>query len=336
MNKLILLSEIRKGKIKNKLLGFNKAKRESKDSNETYVIFKEKFEYFQNKENSIDIDLKKINTTKDEKKLNEIIKRILLLDNNIPLIEFINFIYDDDLSINTRIEYIEDKDIINDNNFTSIKNSKSNIIILVEDEYRKFGCQIQIETRDDQNIAIIINKINLINNCDNILSFSKKKKEYERDDMDKDSREIYTKCLIMLNCNIEIPDVYEFEYDIDGKNIEYKMNIIKSWKYDFKQLYENKIYLLIPIKVLDLEKRLLSIGQEITSRNLIRYEIHRFFKDMNMYLKKIKDDKLITDEDINELNLIAIDLLNHFIKEKNNILVDIRKDIEATLRNIVV
>ena len=57
---------------------------------------------------------------------------------------------------------------------------------------------------------------------------------------------------------------------------------------------------------------------------------------MNRYLSKIKDKNLITDKDINELNLIAIDLLNYFIKEKNNIFVDIKRDIEATLKYIVV
>ena len=84
------------------------------------------------------------------------------------------------------------------------------------------------------------------------------------------------------------------------------------------------MYLLFPMKVLDLRKRLLSISQEIVSKDLIKDEIVRFFKDMNRYLKKIKDKNLITDKDINELNLIAIDLLNHFIKEKNNIFVDIK------------
>jgi hypothetical protein len=36
------------------------------------------------------------------------------------------------------------------------------------------------------------------------------------------------------------------------------------------------------------------------------------------------------------MNLIAIDLLNHFIREKNNVFLDIKTDIEATLKGIVV
>ena len=166
-----------------------------------------------------------------------------------------------------------------------------------------------------------------------------KKKEYEDNNtinVEKDSKYNYNKCLIMLNSNIEVPNVYEFKSNFEGENIDYKINVMKSWKYDFKQLFEKNMYLLFPMKVLDLRKRLLSISQDVLSKDLIKDEIIRFFKDMNRYLMKVKDKNLISDKDINELNLIAIDLLNHFIKEKNNIFVDIKIDIEATLKYIVV
>ena len=140
----------------------------------------------------------------------------------------------------------------------------------------------------------------------------------------------------MFNANIAVPDVYEYKSNFEDQNIDYKINIMKSWKYDFKQLFEKNMYLLFPMKVLDLRKRLLSISTEMNSRDLIKDYIVKFFKDMNKYLNKIKDKNLITDKDINEMNLIAVDLLNHFIREKNNVFVDIKRDIEATLKSIVV
>ena len=140
----------------------------------------------------------------------------------------------------------------------------------------------------------------------------------------------------MFNSNIQVPDVYEFKSSFKGENIDCKINVIKSWKYDFRHLFEKNMYLLFPMKVLDLKKRLLSISTEMNSRDLIKDYIVKFFKDMNKYLNKIKDKNLITDKDINEMNLIAVDLLNHFIREKNNVFVDIKRDIEATLKSIVV
>lgn len=341
MNKLVLLSEARKGKTnnKNRLLEFNKVKDVQEDSAKSYVNFKAKFDSFQNKECCSDINCKRISQTKYQKRLNKIMERIFSFNNKVTLIEFINSIYNDELSINTRIEYIKSKDINKNNESINLKNSNYNIRILAEDDYRKFEYQIQFETMDDENIAIIIKKIDFIKGCSNIISLNKKKRKYENDNSinsEKGLKYNYNRCLIMLNSNIEVPDVYEFKSDFEGQNIDYKINVMKSWKYDFKQLFEKNMYLLFPVKVLDLRKRLLSIYQDVVSKDLIKDEIIRFFRDMNRYLIKIKEKNLISDKDINELNLIAIDLLNHFIKEKNNILVDIKTDLEATLKCIVV
>lgn len=323
MNTLVLLSEVRKGKNKGKLLKFNKDKIILEDSNSLYVTFKEKFHFVQNEEGFIDLNCEESNYTKYEKRLNKILKRIFSLDNNSLLIEFFNSLYDDDLSANTKIQRIKNKNVINNVGAMNLRSSNYNIKILAEDEYKKFKYQIQFQTKDDENIAITISKIDLTNNCDNIVSLKKKRREYEKDDGNKTIKENYTRFLIMLNSNIQVPNIYEFKSEVDGQNIECKINVIKSWKYDFKQLFEENIYLLFPLKVLDLKKRLLSISQEIESKDLIKDYIVEFFKDMNKYLKKIKDKNLITDKDINEINLIAIDLLNHFIREKNNAFVDI-------------
>ena len=336
MNKLVLLSEVRKGKNKDKLLEFNKDKSVQGDSNNSYVTFKEKFDFFQNEESFMDSNCGKSNYTKYQKRLNEILKRIFSLDNKILLIEFFNSIYNDDLSANTRIEYIKNKDIINSDEVVSLRSSSYNVRILAEDEYKKFEYKIQFQTKDNENIAITISKMDLTNNCDNIVSLKKKRIEYQKDNVNKIIKENYTRCLIILNSNIQIPDLYKVKSNYEGQNMDFKVNVIKSWKYDFKQLFEKNMYLLFPIKVLDLKKRLLSISQEIESKDLIKDYIVNFFKDMNKYLKEIKDKGLITDKDINEINLIAIDLLNHFIKEKNNVFIDIKRDIEATLKSIVV
>jgi hypothetical protein len=51
---------------------------------------------------------------------------------------------------------------------------------------------------------------------------------------------------------------------------------------------------------------------------------------------KIKNKNLISEDDITEFNLIAIELLTYFIREKANSFVDIKTDIEATLKDLVV
>lgn len=338
MNKLVLLSTVRKEKTnnKNRLLDFNKVKSEEEESTKSYDTFKDKFNFLQNQDNILDLN---DNYTKYEKRLKGIMKRIFLLDNKSLLIEFLNSIYNDELSINTKIEYMKNKDIINNDEVIILKSSNCDIRILAEDDYRKFEYEIQFEIKDDQNTAIIITKIDFTNDFSNIISINKKKREYENNNalnLEKNLKDNLSKCLIMLNSNIQVPDVYEFKSDIQGQNIDNKINIMKSWKYDFKQLVEKDMYILFPVKVLDLRKRLLNINQDGMSKDLIKDEIVRFFKDMNRYLTRVEDENMITDKNINELNLIAIDLLNHFIKEKSNIYVDIKRDLEVTLKYIVV
>jgi len=334
MNKVVLLSEIRKEKTNNinRLLGYNKveSEREQEDNKRSYVNFEKKFDSLKNKNCFSDL---KNNQTKYEKKLNTIIERVFSVKNKMPLIGFINSVYNDELSEDVKIKYVKN------NQTSNLKNSIYNMRILAEDDYRKFEYEIKFETVDDQNIAIIISKIDYENNSVNIINLNQKKKEYDNDNMDTLNKELNENCnrvLIMFNSNIEVPDTFEFKEELEGENIEYKVNVMKSWKYDFKQLFEKNLYLLFPMKVLDLRKRLLTISQDVISEQLVKDEIVRFFKDMDRYLINIKDENLISEKDINEYKLIAIDLLTYFIKEKNNNFVHIKTDIEATLKHLVV
>lgn len=334
MNKVVLLNEIRKEKTnsKNRLLEYNKSNSEKKQDQEenkkSFADFEKKFNSLKNANYFIDL---KNSQTRYEKKLNTIIERVFSFSNKMPLIGLINSMYNDELSAGTKIEYVKN------NQTANLKNYIYNIRILAEDDYRKFEYEIKYETLDDQNIAIIISKIDCENNCTNVINLNKKKKEYENiDSLFKESNDDYNQCLIMFNSNIEVPDTFEFKEESEGENIEYKINVMKSWKYDFKQLFEKNMYLLFPMKVLDLRKRLLTISQDVISEEMVKDEIVRFFKDMDRYLIKIKNENLISEKDINEYKLIAIDLLTYFIKEKNNNFVDIKTDIEATLKHLVV
>lgn len=341
MNKLVMLSEIRSNKIKNKnrFLKNNEINVFQEDNNKSYITFKEKFDNYDNEESIMNIK-KEINHTKYEEKLNQIIERIFLLDNKTPLVDFINSIYDDDLGTNIKIKCIRKNGIINEKNEVKVlKNASYNIKILAEDDYRKFEYQIQFQTNDKNNIALTILKNDLSIDHVKVVNLNTKRREYKNNSEDNTKNTLSKSSkpwLIMLNSDIEVPDVYEFKFNNNDKNSSYEFNILKSWKYDLKRLFENNMYLLFPMKVLDLRKRLSSISEDILTNDFIKDEILRFFKEMNAHLRKLKDNDVITEKDINEFNLIAIDLLNDFIKEKNNICIDVKKDIEEKLKDIVV
>lgn len=339
MDKLISLNEVRAEKIryKNKLQMFTENDEDQKDYKNSYITFKDKYKLNcpeskdLNKENKIQAKY-----TRFEKNLNTIMERIFLLNNHSILIEFINSIFNDDLSLNAKIKYMNNKKTLSNDEIIFLKESSYNIKVSSEDEYKKNEYRIKFEIKDEHNIAIIISKKELLNNP-NILSLNKKRQEYVNAN---NSGNDYTECLIILNSNIEIPDSYEFVKNLEGKDVTCKIRIIKSWKYDFKQLINNKMYLLIPTKVIDFMKIVLRMSNDTLckeeTKKEIKNDIIRFYKDMNKYLNKIKVEGLITQNDINEITILSVDLFNEFIRDKNNIFIDMKRDIEATLKDTVV
>lgn len=201
MDKLILFNEIRKGRNKNQLFTFNKVEKNQEDNNKSDINFEEKFNCLEDK---VEFD------TFKNKSVNEAIERIFSLGNRMMLIYFINSIYNDELSLNTKIKFVKNrtKTLKEFNNCTTM--------IIAEDEYRKFEYTIQFQITDDQNMEIIINKIDSNNNDKNIINFNMKKKEYKNKECDI-SKESFSKCLIILDSNIQVPNVYKFKSKIDGK-----------------------------------------------------------------------------------------------------------------------
>jgi hypothetical protein len=330
MNRIVSLSEIRKDKVSsiNNLLEISKEQSIQENSKELYVEFEKRFCLINGIESYCDLDYRKINRTNYRIQINEIIEKVFLVENKIILINFINSLYNEGFGMNTKIERIKDDNIINNNH----------IIIIAEDEYRRFEYKIELINQDNENMAVLITRVSSDDNYNNVINFNKNKRKYSKNNEEytkEDSLINYSKCLIVLDSNIQVPDVYEAKLDTE-KNINNKIRIIKSWKYDFKKLFENSMYLLFPMKVIDLKKELLSIEKEIISKDLIIDIISRFFKDMNKYLRKIKDLDLITGKDIIELNSLSIDLLNYYIKETTNVFNNIGMDIETKIKDIVV
>lgn len=316
MNKLVMLSEIRKEK---KEINFNKysqkvCKDTSDNHNEEYTSFKNKFcknasirnsnsnEYIQNDH------ISSIN----KNKINEYLNRIFLLENKKPFLDFINEIFDDCLGTNCSIEYAGDSE---EDRYLSdgiLRNPSNNIKIIIKDEYRSFEYNIQLQTYDYENIAITISKNDLSSKCMNIISLGQKKKQYMISN-EKDNRVINNKSdlyLIMVNSNIRVPDSYEVREECNGSTISYKFNIIKGWKYDFKDLYERNMYMLFPLKVFDLKKCITYMKDSSCSEEMIEKEIYRFFNEMNKYLNKVKEKNNVNDDDIREFNSISRELIS--------------------------
>lgn len=250
-----------------------------------------------------------------EIELLEIIKNLFYFDNKVPVIDFFNSIYCDGWeALNSIVRYIE-----------SSKESKEefDIVIQIENEYKKIKYKINFKIEDNENRAIIIFRDDLSKESNKIISLFGGKQALRN----KNSKAELNKnnpYIIMLNSNMEVPDMLEFKINAENTH-SYKFNVVKSWKYDMKKMFDENVYLFFPLKIFDLEKRLFNISDESVCHDLVRYEVVRFFREMNNYLKKIKEKGIISQNDMHELNSIASNLLLNIINKETQTLAQIDK-----------
>ena len=303
MNKLVLLNDIKKEKkINNIIKEKNKCKLDNIEIKD-YSDFKEKFcscinEIYNENNSSDNVD-----------EITDTIKKLFSLDNKQPFIDLINFLFDDCLGTNTVVKAERDKEI-----------RDNSISISVEDDYRKFRYKIGIQSYDCSNAAIYIKKDIIDDNFKNVVNFQVKKNQYKKacDSEEnipilKDDHELK---IIVIDSNIEVPDLLEITSGEGEKSIKYKLDIYKSWKYDFKKLVENNLYLLSPLKIFDFKKRLNALKVEGYPEKFLKEEIVRFFKEINSSLYRVKNRGLIGDEDIKSINIISMQLFRCFVKDK--------------------
>lgn len=289
------------------------------------------------------INFMKINENNLKNKMNEIIKEVFILENKRALICMINYIYNDALSYNSEICYLDEQDNIKYKNKEFLfEDIFYDIRILAKDNKRRFIYEIQFRTKNNENIVIGILKYKF--NDGQSVNRNQESNNEIKEQIYTSSPKLYE---IVLNSNIEIPDIYNLNMNVNNKKLQYKVNVLKSWKYDFKDLYKKNLIQLLPLKVLDLRHRLIIIKNQIKElpednirilpqktklKNYIKDETYRFFYKMNIFIEKARDEGILYENDVLKLNLIAIELLN-YLNEVEDLFLDMNEMILSYLDN---
>ena len=299
MNRLVLLNDIKtEKKVKNIMQARNMRNADTTES-KNYKEFEEKFCIY------IDENASKYNNNMNH--VTQIIKKLFFIDSKQPFIDLINYFYDDCLGTNTLIKL--ERDCMDGSNF---------FIMSALDDYRKFIYKIGIYAYDCSNVAIYIKRDQVDGNFENVVNFQVKKNMYKKA-CDNEEGNYISKVnnkikIIVIDSNVEVPNLFQFSKTNGISSENYELNIFKSWKYDFKKLVQNNIYLLAPLKIFDFKKRFNVLIDEGYSEEFIKEEIIRFFKEINVSLERMKSKGKIEHYDIEQMNSISMELFRCFIK----------------------
>ena len=107
-----------------------------------------------------------------------------------------------------------------------------------------------------------------------------------------------------------------------GKGVlfNYDIKVLKYWTYDLKKLYEENMYLLYPLQIFKLRKRMNEVSSSKRSEEMRKTEMFQLYEEMLVLLKntleaidKAYEDGKIEITDYDEMNIIIENLNSYFI-----------------------
>ena len=263
--------------------------------------------------------------------LDKIMKRLFTIQNKKPIIDFLNAIYNDNLSDDTIITYLNNE-ITTQDSFekTIFESLYSDIRIKANDNSREFQYSIEFQTKEDKSIAIRLFKYSFNLAIQDIQKYENKivinlPKPY----------------VIVLEESRDVPDKYEFIMRLDEKELRYECNVLKYFEYDIEKLYSENMYLLFPIKIIEVRKdiRKIKYSKNITLDNplirKIRIDILNITEEILNYTGYVYDKGLITTTEYEEFGIIIENLVSYLNKEVDNIFDKIDKEIVSMVDRII-
>ncbi|OFI06485.1 hypothetical protein CLOACE_09850 [Clostridium acetireducens DSM 10703] len=244
--------------------------------------------------------------------MDKIMKRLFSLQNKVPLIDFLNAVYKDDISYNAKVTY-GDKEI------TSLNKDKvkfvsfyADMYVRVEDDNRILEYEIEFQTVYDNSMAIRMFRYGF-ERAAKLLDFKD-----SRNTIEITLPEPY---LIVMEEDKRTPDEINLKLIIPkGENILYKVNVLKYWNYDLEKLYRENMYLLYPLQIFKLRKSMQNINKsnkplhyKENKMRAVYIKLKKVIKNTLEYIDKAYNDGKINIEDYNEMTIIMENINSYFL-----------------------
>ena len=115
--------------------------------------------------------------------------------------------------------------------------------------------------------------------------------------------------IIFVEKNEKIPDTLQLKIKIPKQEtLLYQVPVLKYWLYDAWQLYQKKMYLLLPLQVFKLRKSLKTKGEmdEVAYQDLVKTA-----EDTIRAMEQALEEGKVTLEDAGEMNAILVNIMEY-------------------------
>jgi len=233
--------------------------------------------------------------------MDKIMKRLFMLENKRPVIDFLNAIYKDNISYDAKLSY-GNREI---NNISGVVSQYvsfyADMFIKAEDDENIFEYAIEFQTVYEKDMSIRIFRYSFEKAARNIINL--KFKNYAEITLP----EPY---LIVLEEEKDLRDNITLKINVPkGESLTYNVRVLRYWKYDLDKLYKENMYILYPLQLFKLRKDMERIAK-------LKCSYEQKEKDMLAVYNKLKDtvnktlifiDKAYNDgkiniSDYNEMN----------------------------------
>lgn len=244
--------------------------------------------------------------------MDAIMKKLFSIKNPIPIIDFLNSIYGDNISYDAKISY-SDKEIINrKNNSSKLISFYADMYITITDGNDVYEYALEFQTIFDKEIAVRVFRYSF-ERAVKLADYSNAKESIKL--------KMPEPYIILIEETDGVNDTIKLEMEF-GKGVifNYDIKVLKYWTYDIKKLYEKNVYLLYPLQIFKLRKRMNEVSISNKAEEVKKSEMFKLYEEMIILLKntltaidKAYEDGKIEIGDYNEMNIVIENLSSYFI-----------------------
>ena len=249
---------------------------------------------------------------KESLQMDEIMKKLFTINNPRPIIDFLNAIYGENISYDAKLSY-SDKEIINKLEESSkLIRFYADMYITVVDGNNVYEYALEFQTVFDKEIAIRIFRYSF-ERAIKLADYSKSK-EYIKLKMPDPY-------IILIEEETGVKDSIKLEIEFSkNAGFTYDIKVLRYWTYGLEQLYEENMYLLYPLQIFNLRKKMKQISKSNRSKELKEAQMLQVYEELKVLIEKTLkaidkayDDGKIDISDYDTMNTVIENLNSYFL-----------------------